>query len=310
MIILIRAKPRHPRSGLPSGSVPSASDDCVSSQKFFESNEINVRLLKIFADPGQLGYRLEPEYYFKTSRLQRFQFSSKCATFPLPEPGSPIPVRASLARTQVGTVDEVLPTSSEFNPVSISARNPVIPDTSKCLTPFIIAVTDRAIQTACPRLAARNHLNVKEATLVGYPPDTVSGNEVHPIRYALAPSHLPLTVTKTEEFTRPATVSKLGTRAAHGRKKYMKKPSGGRGNVSGLVNVTHYPAETHKLPAPQIPTFVPSPEFKGEDSIPSRRTASPLLTLNHPCIVETTHRISRKSSPVSPNFLVKTARPD
>ena len=28
------------------------------------------RLLEIFAYPGQLGYRLEPEYYFKTSRLQ------------------------------------------------------------------------------------------------------------------------------------------------------------------------------------------------------------------------------------------------
>ena len=34
------------------------------------------RLLEIFADPGQLGYRFEPKYYFKTSRLliNRFVF--------------------------------------------------------------------------------------------------------------------------------------------------------------------------------------------------------------------------------------------
>ena len=29
-----------------------------------------LRLLEIFADLGQLGYRLEPVYYFKTSRIQ------------------------------------------------------------------------------------------------------------------------------------------------------------------------------------------------------------------------------------------------
>ena len=168
----------------------SASDVYVSSQKSTESNKPNCSPLSSVGD---------------------------APLSPLPEPGSSNSARTSPAHTQVGIVDGVLLTSSEFNPVNPSAKNPVTLGTGNCLTPSLVAVTDRGIQTA---------------------------------------------------------------RAAQVHKKPMKKPSGGKRKLSG--SVTRSPPQTHQVPAPQAPTFVPPPKFKGEGSRPSRLLRSPPTNLKPP----------------------------
>ena len=179
----------------------SASDVYVSSQKSTESNKPNCSPLSSVGD---------------------------APLSPLPEPGSSNSASTSPAHTQVGVVDGVLLTSSEFNPVNPSAKNPVTLGTGNCLTPSLVAVTDRGIQTA---------------------------------------------------------------RAAQVHKKPMKKPSGGKRNLSGSVTRSPH-KHTRYLPRRHQPRT--SPKFKGEGSRPSRLLRPPLPTLNHLSIVEPTLRTCRR----------------